>query len=60
MKGKKPQTPPHHKKMQYTLFFLYTVQDDSCYLIPVISKEKGSQIYECVCTCTCMCVYICA
>lgn len=56
MKGKNPQP----QKNAVHTFFLYTVQDDSCYLIPVISKEKGSQIYECVCTCTCMCVYICA
>lgn len=56
MKGKKPQTPPTTKNAVHTVF-LYTVQHDSCYLIPVISKDKGSQIYECVCTC--MCVYLC-
>lgn len=41
--------------------FLYTVERDSCYLIPVISKDKGSQIYECVHihACVCVCISVC-
>lgn len=59
-KAKNPKPPPTTKKCS-THFFLYTVQDDSCYLIPVISKEKGSQIYECVCVYmhVHVCVYLC-
>ena len=49
--------------------FWYTVERDSCYLIPVISEDKGSQIYECVhehacartkhaCVLACVCILL--
>lgn len=44
----------HKQKRCSVSFFLHTVERDSCYLIPVIWKDKGSLIYECARTCMCV------
>lgn len=52
-----------NKRKRRVDIFPYTVERDSCYLTPIIPKDKGSQIYECayvrvnhVCACVCPCM----
>lgn len=52
-----------NKRKRRVDIFHYTVERDSCYLTPVIPKDKGSQISECVyvrvyhvCACVCPCM----